>query len=91
MPWTLTKQPGKESEVDTIIYLCSESVRVAGILLQPVMPNKSAQLLDMLGVDEAHRTFDYSEPGRDVDYGVSKVLLGKGAHGTLFPPLDSDL
>ncbi|KAF2499288.1 methionyl-tRNA synthetase-like protein [Lophium mytilinum] len=90
-PWNRVKESGTEAEVDTIIYLSSESLRVAGILLQPVMPNKSALLLDMLGVDEKHRSFDYAEPGKDAEYGVSKVPLGKGLEGTLFPPLDSNL
>jgi methionyl-tRNA synthetase len=55
------------------------------------MPNKASRLLDMLGVDENSRTFAHARPGRDSEYGTSKVPLGKGTQGVLFPPLTSDL
>jgi methionyl-tRNA synthetase len=51
------------------------------------MPTKSAQLLDMLGVDSQKRTFNDAKLGGDRDYGSPKVPLGKCAHDGLFPPL----
>lgn len=73
--------------VDRTIFLCAESLRLAAILLLPYMPQKAAQLLDMLGVDEFKRSFEFAAAGKDVDYGVSKVKLGKVA---LFPPIETD-
>lgn len=70
------------------IYLLAETLRIMGILLQPFMPAKSGQMLDMLGVSNGKRTFDYAVMRRDFSYGVSKVSLGKGAHDSLFPPLE---
>lgn len=76
--------------MDHIIYLAAETIRITGILLQPVMPTKMGQMLDMLGVDAENRTLEHAELGKDLSYGTSKVDLGRGLIGVLFPPLDSD-
>ncbi|KAI5205121.1 hypothetical protein E4T39_03228 [Aureobasidium subglaciale] len=79
-----------ERQMDYIIYLCIETLRLAGIMLQPVMPAKAKQLLDMLGVAEDKRSFAEAQLGADKDYGTSKVPQGKGQAGVLFAPLMSD-
>ncbi|KAH7062091.1 tRNA synthetases class I (M)-domain-containing protein [Macrophomina phaseolina] len=73
--------------VDRTIFLCAETLRIAAILLQPYMPSKAAELLDMLGVDEKKRSFEFAMVCRDFDYGVSKVNLSKAV---LFPPIGID-
>ncbi|KAL8648210.1 MAG: hypothetical protein Q9226_006089 [Calogaya cf. arnoldii] len=78
-------------KVDSIIYLCAESIRICGILLQPVMPQRMKHLLDLMGVDEGRRTFRDAAVGKDVTYGVPMVEVGRGREGVVFPPLDSDL
>jgi methionyl-tRNA synthetase len=50
------------------------------------MPEKAAEMLDMLGVDTTRRTFDDARLGIDLTYGVPLRDLGKGKAG-LFPPL----
>lgn len=76
--------------VDRTIYLCAESLRLVGIMLLPVMPEKMGRLLDMLGVGEGRRTWEWVQPGRDVEFGRAKegVGMGKGVEGVLFPPLE---
>ena len=81
-------EPGEE--VDKIVYLASEALRMTGILLQPYMPNKANTLLDQLGVHPDRRTFEYCRPGADVDYGEPMGELGTGHKGVLFPPLASN-
>ena len=96
-PWKLVHRPYRNSmsavlaapELATIIYLVAETLRKVGILLQPFMPNKARQLLDMLGVSEQRRTFDWTGKVDD-SYGTSKVDLGRGIKGVLFRPLQSD-
>lgn len=78
-------------KVDSIIYLCAESIRICGILLQPVMPQRMKHLLDLMGVDGGRRMFKDAVVGADREYGVPKVDIGKGREGVVFPPLDSDL
>jgi len=51
------------------------------------MPEKSAQLLDTIGVDESRRTLQYAVFGTDADYGEPKIPVGKDVWESLFPPL----
>jgi methionyl-tRNA synthetase len=73
--------------IDSIIFHCAEAIRIVGILLQPYMPTKAAQLLDMMGVDESRRTFDDARFEADYTYGVPKLPPGSDAFDSLFPPL----
>lgn len=58
-----------------------------GILLQPFMPEKAAQLLDTIGVDERRRTLQHAVLGVDADYGEPNIPVGKDVWESLFPPL----
>jgi len=99
-PWALAKAINEDadpkiavqirSKINCIIYYCSEATRIVGILMQPYIPAKAAQLLDILGVDESKRTFDDARIGADYDYGVPKDAVGKDAWDGLFPPLPVD-
>lgn len=77
MPWE--NPPNR----DLVLYNVAESLRIIGILLQPFMPSKSNQLLDLLRVENtvAKRGFSATAYGSDPEYGegVKKSLL--------FPPL----
>jgi methionyl-tRNA synthetase len=58
-PWVLRKS---ESEADqtrfrTVLYVTCEAVRIAALLIQPVMPESAAKLLDLLGQPNDKRTF----------------------------------
>ena len=87
----MSDDPADKVQLDRIVYLSAEAVRVCGILLQPFMPGKMAQLMDILGVEPEHRTFKHAKLGADPSYGTPKVSLGKGTEGVLFPPLASDI
>lgn len=78
------------TKIDCIVYHCAEATRIIGILLQPYMPTKAAQLLDMLGVDESKRMFDDAKLGADYNYGTPKTPVGRDAWEGLFPPLPVD-
>lgn len=85
-PWDLVKK-GDKHTTNKVIFACAESLRIAGILLQPFMPQKSWRLLDTLGVEASRRTFADAQPGSDRGYGVSFVPLGSTSQTSLFPPL----
>lgn len=58
-PWVLRKS---ESEADqqrfrTVLYVTCEAVRIAALLVQPVMPESAGTLLDLLGQAQDERTF----------------------------------
>ncbi|CAK7220549.1 methionyl-tRNA synthetase [Sporothrix curviconia] len=93
-PWDLAKQlqtsPNDEmlqSRLHTSVYLTAEALRVVGILLQPVMPVKATEVLDILGVSQEKRGFAQAHLGADSDYGVSMKSPGRSKDGGLFPPL----
>ncbi|KAE8147685.1 tRNA synthetases class I (M)-domain-containing protein [Aspergillus avenaceus] len=75
-------EPWKNADkAPRILYNVAESLRIAGILLQPFMPTKSKELLDVLRVDNSRRTFSAAALGSDAEYGegMKKTVL--------FPPL----
>ncbi|OKL64693.1 hypothetical protein UA08_00152 [Talaromyces atroroseus] len=60
---------GDPSQGYRCIYNACEGLRIAGILLQPFMPQKSTELLDLLGVGASARGFSSASYGADFDYG----------------------
>jgi methionyl-tRNA synthetase len=56
-PWVLVKSD--PARLQTVLYVLIELLRHSGIMLQPVMPQTCALMLDLLGVpqDAAHRNF----------------------------------
>ncbi|OBH77506.1 methionine--tRNA ligase [Mycobacterium scrofulaceum] len=59
-PWVLRKS---DSEADqkrfaTVLYTTCEAVRIAALLIQPVMPESAGKLLDLLGQAPDERSFD---------------------------------
>lgn len=59
-PWVLRKS---ESEADqkrfaTVLYTTCEVVRIAALLIQPVMPDAASKLLELLGQKPEERGFD---------------------------------
>ena len=81
-PWAITSESGTQN----VIYLCADSLRVCGLLLQPFMPSKMENLLDMLGVDKRFRSFEDAEIGANRAFGLPLADGGK-QQGSLFPAL----
>lgn len=83
--------PDAQKAAQRIIFICTESIRVIAILLQPVMPSKMGRALDLLGVKESKRSFEYARSSADFTYGTPMVDGGRaGPEGTLFPPLTAE-
>ncbi|CAK9441573.1 uncharacterized protein LODBEIA_P54410 [Lodderomyces beijingensis] len=51
------------------VYVAAEALRVASILIQPVMPSLASQVLDLLKVRENKRTCEFARLGADESYG----------------------
>jgi methionyl-tRNA synthetase len=58
-PWVLRKSDAAEDQerFRTVLYTTLEAVRVAALLVQPVMPDSAARLLDLLGQRTDQRDF----------------------------------
>jgi methionyl-tRNA synthetase len=54
-PWALRKTD--PARMATVLYVTAEVVRQVAILVQPVMPDSAARLLDLLGVMDEKREF----------------------------------
>ena len=83
-PWELAKDDAKADELDTVLRACLEALRVASILLEPVMPEKMQALRTQLGVTsdvtlEDARRFDGLQGGSQAQPGEP-----------LFPRVDLD-
>ena len=70
-PWKLVKED--KAGAGTILYTAGESMRVATILLSPVMPNRCAEVL---------HTFN---SGKSLEWGGLKPGVKLNDHETLFP------
>ncbi|MCX6478907.1 MAG: methionine--tRNA ligase [Mycobacterium sp.] len=58
-PWVLRKSEAQADQVRlrTVLYTTLEAVRIAAVLVAPVMPTSAGQLLDLLGQPEGRRDF----------------------------------
>lgn len=76
-PWELIKSKDLNDlkKVEKMLYLVYESLRVVGILLQPIVPDLAEDLLDRLNVNKAERFYEFAQ----VDYNQkeSKKILNK--------------
>lgn len=74
----------------TALTFAHDSLRLAGVALQPVMPTKMPDLLDRLGVeergwDELRRVGEVEQVVRCVEKMMAAAKAGK--REVLFPPL----
>ena len=61
-PWKLVKDD--KVAAGRILYVAGESLRLGAILLSPIMPNRSATLLDALNVEGKNFSWGGLKPGR---------------------------
>ncbi|POS82796.1 hypothetical protein EPUL_006312 [Erysiphe pulchra] len=78
-PWTLAKyfitfkdlenRSNSHEQLEEVIYHCMETLRICGILLQPFIPDKATELLNILCVDSKKRSFDFANYKTDLEFG----------------------
>jgi methionyl-tRNA synthetase len=58
-PWVLRKSESEHDQARfrTVLYTTCEAVRIAALLVQPVMPGSAGKLLDLLGQPQDQRAF----------------------------------
>ena len=83
-PWRLQKTGTEPEWLQQILAVAMETLRVTGILLQPVIPNIASKLLDRLNVANTQRTYTHAQgpPGTEERH------LGEN-HGVLLPRIKS--
>lgn len=76
-----------EGMIDRCVYLNAETLRLVGIMLRAFLPERAEKLLDMLGVEQGRRGWEWCVVGKDESYGVP---VGGSGKEVLFPLLSSD-
>ena len=65
-PWILAREADDvdtQAQLDTVLYVTFESLRLSSILLQPVIPELAAGVLDRLGLQHSERSTAHLEFG----------------------------
>jgi methionyl-tRNA synthetase len=57
----LAKQQDAAQQLDTTLYVAAETLRLAAVLLVPVMPAKAVQMLAQLGIEVDEGVIDYHD------------------------------
>jgi len=83
-PWKLFKE-GNQQRIDTVLYNAAEALRIASILLLPVMPGKCRELLSKLGIEEKDITL--ANAGQ---WGLVKPGQKISAGEPLFPRIEKN-
>ncbi|KAF9917856.1 methionyl-tRNA synthetase [Linnemannia zychae] len=62
-PWKLVKDPAQHDRLEAALWYAMESVRMATLLLQPIMPTKTAEILDHLNIQKDERSWEHAKLG----------------------------
>ena len=54
-PWKLAKDPAAASRLDAVLFEVAEAIRLAALMLLPVMPSSAAEILRRVGETAAVR------------------------------------
>jgi len=57
-PWALAKDPASADRLTQVLYDAAEAIRLAAVLLQPIMPSSSREILRRVGVAGDGLTLD---------------------------------
>lgn len=76
-PWVLCRDPAMNAKLDTTLALTFESLRIVGILLQPIVPAIAQKILDKINVNANNRSWP------DAQYQLEAIkeerALGQGS------------
>ncbi|MGH9347654.1 MAG: methionine--tRNA ligase [Vicinamibacterales bacterium] len=75
-PWTLARDPADAAPLDEVLFDVAEAIRVAAVLLLPVMPSSSAEILRRLGDTTRAADLRLDRDGRWRNEGVRTITKG---------------
>ena len=61
-PWSLAGNPSRKAELDATLYVAADALRIIAALIEPVMPETTARIRGMLGIQS--ETWVGLEPGQ---------------------------
>lgn len=84
-PWKLAKKPDAQPQLDTALYTAAEALRVATVLLAPVLPESTAKIWAQLGMSGALEDV----PLRNLAWGQLPAGQKIGEVAAVFPRVEA--
>jgi methionyl-tRNA synthetase len=75
-PWTMAKDPAQADRLGQVLFDAAEAIRLAAVLLEPIMPSSSRDILRRVGVSSDGLNFDRDGHWRNDG---QRMLLQEGA------------
>ena len=75
-PWILAKDPARATRLDEVLFDIAEAIRVAAVLLLPIMPSSSAEILRRVGERTPVDQLRLDRDGRWRSEGVREITKG---------------
>jgi methionyl-tRNA synthetase len=75
-PWSLAKDPAKAAQLDQVLFDAAEAIRLAAVLLTPVMPSSCAEILRRVGERTPPADLRLDRDGRWRADGVREIVKG---------------
>jgi methionyl-tRNA synthetase len=75
-PWTLAKDPANAARLDEVLFNVAEAIRVAAVLLSPVMPKSSEEILRRVGETRSIAALRLDADARWRNEGVREINKG---------------
>lgn len=82
-PWALKKEDPERMK--TVLYVLAETIRCLSLIVQPVMPESAAKLLEQLKIPDGEREFGFISPDHALKPGT-KIDKPEG----VFPRIQDD-
>jgi methionyl-tRNA synthetase len=83
-PWTLARDPGQSDRLGQVLFDSAEAIRLASVLLEPIMPSSCREILRRVGAHSTGVSFDRDAHWRNDG---ARTLLQEGP---LWPRVDTD-
>ena len=75
-PWTLAKDPANAGALDEVLFNVAEAIRLAAVMLLPVMPESCGEILRRVGERTPARELRLDRDGRWRGDGVREIAKG---------------
>jgi methionyl-tRNA synthetase len=75
-PWTLAKDPSQAARLSQVLFDAAEAIRLAAVLLEPMMPRSSREILRRVGAPADALSFSRDGAWRNAG---ERTLLSEGA------------
>jgi len=75
-PWALARDAAKSARLDAVLFEAAEAVRVAAVLLHPIMPSSCAEILRRIGAPASGAGLQFDADARWQAAGDRSIQMG---------------